>query len=125
MENPENTIAMLHRLRELGVQLHIDDFGTGYSSLAYLQRFPVDVMKIDRSFVRHIDRPENAEIVRTIVALAHNLEMKVTAEGVETAEQLAQLQHLRCEHAQGYYLSRPLVAQAAEDLLRPPTEKVA
>jgi EAL domain-containing protein (putative c-di-GMP-specific phosphodiesterase class I) len=114
MENPEATIAMLHRLKELGVQLNIDDFGTGYSSLAYLQRFPVDTMKIDRSFIARIgENPENEEIVRTIVALAHNLNMKVTAEGIETAEQLARLEQLECENAQGYFLSRPLDSAAA------------
>jgi diguanylate cyclase (GGDEF)-like protein/PAS domain S-box-containing protein len=118
MENPESTILMLQRLKALGIQLHIDDFGTGYSSLAYLQRFPVDTMKIDRSFIsRMAEDPENAEIVRTIVTLAHNLNMKVTAEGIETAEQLAQLQGLKCENAQGYFLSRPLDGAAATEIL--------
>jgi diguanylate cyclase (GGDEF)-like protein/PAS domain S-box-containing protein len=119
MENPETTVAMLLRLKDLGIQLNIDDFGTGYSSLAYLQRFPVDTMKIDRSFVARIGLdPENVEIVRTIVALAHNLNMKVTAEGIETEEQLAQLQQLQCENAQGYFLSRPMDSSAATELLR-------
>jgi diguanylate cyclase (GGDEF)-like protein/PAS domain S-box-containing protein len=118
MENPESTILMLQRLKALGIQIHIDDFGTGYSSLAYLQRFPVDTMKIDRSFIaRMSEDAENAEIVRTIIALAHNLNMKVTAEGIETAEQLAQLQGLKCENAQGYFLSRPLDGAAATEIL--------
>jgi diguanylate cyclase (GGDEF)-like protein/PAS domain S-box-containing protein len=119
MENPQSAIEMLQRLKDLGVQLNIDDFGTGYSSLAYLQRFPIDTMKIDRSFISGMcDNPENAEIVRTIVSLAHNLNLKVTAEGIETPEQLAQLQDLQCENAQGYYLSRPLPSDKATDLLR-------
>jgi len=114
MENPEATISMLHRLKTIGVQLNIDDFGTGYSSLAYLQRFPVDAMKIDRSFIARIGQdPENIEIVKTIIALAHNLNMKVTAEGIETSEQLAHLEGLSCENAQGYYLSRPVMSGAA------------
>ncbi len=119
MDNPESAIIMLERLKKLGVQLNIDDFGTGYSSLAYLQRFPVDTMKIDRSFVSKMsESPENAEIVRTIVALAHNLNMKVTAEGIETAEQLAQINCLECENAQGYFLSRPVRGEAATQLLQ-------
>ena len=119
MDNPETTVGMLQRLKDLGIQLNIDDFGTGYSSLAYLQRFPVDTMKIDRSFIARIGvDPENAEIVRTIVALAHNLNMKVTAEGIETQEQLTQLQDLHCENAQGYFLSRPMDSAAATEWLR-------
>jgi len=118
MGDPESAILMLLRLRDLGVKLNIDDFGTGYSSLAYLQRFPVDTMKIDRSFVSRMhEAPENAEIIRTIVALAHALNIQVTAEGIETAEQLAQLQILKCENAQGYFLSRPVPSQAATQLM--------
>ncbi len=118
MENPEATITMLHRIKALGVKINIDDFGTGYSSLAYLQRFPVDTMKIDRSFVARMGQDaESVEIIRTIIALAHNLNMKVTAEGIETAEQLEQLQNLRCENAQGFYLSRPLDQAAATKVL--------
>lgn len=119
MESPETTITMLKRLKALGVQINIDDFGTGYSSLAYLQRFPVDTMKIDRSFVSRIGNDtESVEIIRTIIALAHNLNMKVTAEGIETAEQLQQLQELQCENAQGFFLSRPLDCAAATEILR-------
>jgi diguanylate cyclase (GGDEF)-like protein len=119
MDNPQSAIDMLQRLKDLGVQLNIDDFGTGYSSLAYLQRFPVDTMKIDRSFIAGMCKnPENAEIVRTIVALAHNLNLKVTAEGIETPEQLAQLHQLNCENAQGYYISRPLAPDKATELLQ-------
>jgi diguanylate cyclase (GGDEF)-like protein/PAS domain S-box-containing protein len=126
MEHPETAILMLERLKDLGVKLNIDDFGTGYSSLAYLQRFPVDTMKIDRSFVnRMTEGPESAEIVKTIVALAHNLNMNVTAEGIETAEQLAQLKGLDCENAQGYFLSRPVEADAAAKFLRESRETEA
>ena len=119
MEHPEQTIKTLQQLKSLGVKIHIDDFGTGYSSLAYLQRFPVDTMKIDRSFITRIgDNPENGEIVRTIIALAHNLNMNVTAEGIETPAQLAHLTSLNCESAQGYFLSRPIHADEATDMLR-------
>jgi EAL domain-containing protein (putative c-di-GMP-specific phosphodiesterase class I) len=118
MENPEATIATLHRLRALGVQLNIDDFGTGYSSLMYLQRFPVDTMKIDRSFVSRLAQDtENGEIVKTIIHLAHSLNMKVTAEGIESQEQLSHLRKLHCENAQGYLFSKPLHAGAAGELL--------
>ncbi|HTW95279.1 MAG TPA: EAL domain-containing protein [Tepidisphaeraceae bacterium] len=118
MENAEHAAAALKRLKSVGVKVHIDDFGTGYSSLAYLHKFPVDTMKIDRSFVSRLDsQPENAEIIRTIVALAHSLKMSVTAEGVETAEQLTQIKNLACENGQGFLLSKPLTAEAAGDLL--------
>ena len=119
MVNPEAAINMLRRLKELGVKLNIDDFGTGYSSLSYLQQFPVDTMKIDRSFVsRMTESPENMEIVKTIIELAHNLKMNVTAEGIETADQLSQLKGLECENAQGYFLSRPVDSKSATEMLR-------
>ena len=102
------------RLKALGVQLHIDDFGTGYSSLSYLQHLPTDTLKIDRSFIDRLClNHEGEELVRTIVAMAHNLGMKVVAEGVETAEQLGLLVALGCEYVQGYYFSKPLEAAAA------------
>jgi diguanylate cyclase (GGDEF)-like protein/PAS domain S-box-containing protein len=114
MENAESAAAMLGELKALGVKLHIDDFGTGYSSLSYLHRFPVDELKIDRLFVgRMAVDIESSEIVATIVQLAHNLGMGVTAEGVETVEQFAKLRALSCEYGQGYYFSRPLVAERA------------
>jgi EAL domain-containing protein (putative c-di-GMP-specific phosphodiesterase class I) len=119
MERPEQTIQMLKRLKALGIQINIDDFGTGYSSLAYLQRFPVDTMKIDRSFISRLDgSAEDAEIVSTIIALAHNLNMKVTAEGIETPAQLAQLANLKCENGQGFFLSKPMPSGAATAVLR-------
>jgi diguanylate cyclase (GGDEF)-like protein/PAS domain S-box-containing protein len=118
MENIETATGMLRELRDIGVQLAIDDFGTGYSSLSYLHRFPIDTLKIDRSFVtRMTDNTENAEIVRTIVVLAQNLGMDVVAEGVETNEQLALLQKLGCENGQGYYFSKPVPSDSAEKII--------
>jgi diguanylate cyclase (GGDEF)-like protein/PAS domain S-box-containing protein len=118
MENIEAATEMLRELRALGVQLAIDDFGTGYSSLSYLHRFPIDTLKIDRSFVtRMVDNSENIEIVRTIVMLAQILGMDVVAEGVETKEQLALLRKLGCENGQGYYFSRPATPTDAEKII--------
>jgi diguanylate cyclase (GGDEF)-like protein len=118
MDNAEEAITMFKRLRTLGVQLSIDDFGTGYSSLSYLQRFPLNYLKIDRSFVsRMTETSDNAEIVKTIVTLAHNLGIKVIAEGVETEEQKRQLCALGCEYAQGYLFSRPVPPSSVMQLL--------
>ncbi|MEP0783228.1 EAL domain-containing protein [Trichocoleus sp. DQ-A1] len=118
MENAESAIATLLQLKKLGVQIYIDDFGTGYSSLSYLHRFPIDTLKIDRSFVgRMSSDSENWEIVRTIITLAHNLGLDVVAEGVETAEQLAQLRTLQCEYGQGYFFSRPLDVASVETFM--------
>ncbi|HEX8136802.1 MAG TPA: EAL domain-containing protein [Pyrinomonadaceae bacterium] len=118
MENIEMTTALLWKLRELGLRLSIDDFGTGYSSLSYLHRFPIDTLKIDRSFVsRMVDNNENKEIVRTIVMLAQNLGMDVVAEGVETKAQLEELRQLECENGQGYLFSKPMVMKAAEKII--------
>src|SRR5687767_1964814 len=109
MENAEGATAMFKQLRALGVQLSIDDFGTGYSSLSYLHRFPVNYLKIDRSFVsRMTEANDNAEIVRTIATLARNLGLEVIAEGVETQEQYQQLKALGCEYGQGYLFSYPV-----------------
>ena len=118
MENAEAASAVLVRLRALGVQLAIDDFGTGYSSLSYLHQFPVNTLKIDRSFVMRMgDSGENSEIVRAILTLAANLGMDVTAEGVETKGQLAQLKAMRCPYGQGYLFSKPMTAAAAGALI--------
>jgi diguanylate cyclase (GGDEF)-like protein/PAS domain S-box-containing protein len=118
MENVDTAIDMLTQLRNLGVGLSIDDFGTGYSSLSYLHRFPIDTLKIDRSFVTQMtNNSENAEIVRTIVTLARSLDMAVVAEGVETADQLRQLGDLGCDYGQGYLFSRPVGAGPAAELL--------
>ena len=118
MENAGEATARIRQLRDLGVELYLDDFGTGYSSLSYLHRFPVDTLKIDRSFISRMGaRDKDSEIVRTIVELAHNLHMEVIAEGVETEEQLSHLKALQCEYGQGYYFSKPLDAKSAERLI--------
>jgi diguanylate cyclase (GGDEF)-like protein/PAS domain S-box-containing protein len=118
MENVDTATGMLKRIRELGVKLSIDDFGTGYSSLSCLPRFPIDTLKIDRSFVGQMsDNAENAEIVRTIVMLARTLGMDVVAEGVETNEQLELLKALDCELGQGFLFSEALDSACIEDSL--------
>jgi len=109
IENSENAAELLRRLKNLGVQLSIDDFGTGYSSLGYLHRFPVDTIKIDRSFIGRIgEASEDIEIVRAIMSLAENMGMDVVAEGIETLGQLGKLQTLNCQYGQGYLFSRPV-----------------
>jgi diguanylate cyclase (GGDEF)-like protein/PAS domain S-box-containing protein len=119
MSDVTPAVELLHRMKSLGVKLSIDDFGTGYSSFSYLSRFPIDVLKIDRSFVNDISHDANdAAIVASIIALAHNLRLSVIAEGVETAEQLDYLRHQGCDEMQGYYFSRPLPAPEFEQLLR-------
>jgi predicted signal transduction protein with EAL and GGDEF domain len=119
MTNLEFIIEMLHELRAMGVGISVDDFGTGYSSLSYLKRFPIDGVKIDRSFVRDLATdPNDAAIVTTIIAMAHNLGVKVIAEGVETEEQLDFLRARGCNEFQGYLLSRPVTVKAFEKLLR-------
>ena len=98
--------------------MSIDDFGTGYSSLSRLSRIPVDTLKIDRAFISHMDSdPESLEIVRSIIMLAHNLGLKVVAEGTETETHINLLKHLNCEMAQGYFYSRPVDSQAITRML--------
>lgn len=118
MDQGEQTINKLAQLRARNIQLSIDDFGQGYSSLSYLHRFPINILKIDRAFVNQMtDGGENIEIVRTIVMLAHTLNMSVVAEGVETEQQVEILKKLGCEFGQGYLFSRPLPAIAAEQAI--------
>jgi diguanylate cyclase (GGDEF)-like protein/PAS domain S-box-containing protein len=118
MEDPEGCAETLNALREIGIKVHIDDFGTGHSSLSLMYSFPINALKIARSFIHRMGpQGENAEIVRTIVLLARDYGMQVIAEGVETSEQLAVLRSLKCPYAQGYYFAQPLKADAAEDLL--------
>ena len=113
MNDVSNAIEVMNALRALGVLLSIDDFGTGYSSLAYLKRFPISVLKVDQSFVRDLDKDEDSRmIVVSIIGLAHNLKLKVVAEGVETESQFDYLRSLGCNEIQGYYFSRPLDAPA-------------
>lgn len=118
MENASSAATLLQQLKALGVQLCIDDFGTGYSSLSRLHQFPIDTLKIDRSFIRTMTSGgENAEIVQAILTLSQNLEMEVVAEGVETDEQLQQLRELHCEYGQGYFFAKPLNSNAAAALI--------
>jgi diguanylate cyclase (GGDEF)-like protein len=118
MENAEHTINMLLKLKQIGVKLSIDDFGTGYSSLSYLHRLPFDTLKIDRSFVNRVgENGEQSEILQTIISLAKNLKMRVIAEGIETAPQLAVLRNLGCDYGQGYLMARPKGKEETENLL--------
>lgn len=118
IENTKTVTEMILQLRNLGIRLSMDDFGTGYSSLSYLHNFPIHTLKIDRSFISNKGEVGDNEIVRTIIMLARNLGLDVVAEGVETAEQLAYLQALDCEYAQGFLFSRPLDPNVVETKLR-------
>jgi len=111
MANPSDGLTILTELDRMGVTLAIDDFGTGYSSLAYLKRLPVDELKIDKSFVTDMEENDNdAVIVRSTIDLAHNLGLKVTAEGVETQAAWDTLEILGCDCSQGYFMGRPMPA---------------
>ncbi|RYD96784.1 MAG: EAL domain-containing protein, partial [Sphingobacteriales bacterium] len=123
MVNTDRTISALRSLRDEGVRISIDDFGTGYSSLAYLRRFPIDKVKIDKAFINDITKnPDDAAIVNAIIQMSHSLRLSVIAEGVETAEQLAYLREHGCDEAQGFYFSKPEPAEAAA--MRLSTERV-
>jgi len=118
MADPAAAAEMLQHIKSLGVRLAIDDFGTGYSSLSYLHRFPLDTLKIDRSFISGaVDGSEGMEIARTIMPMAKNLRLDVVAEGVETIEQVGLLRRLQCKYAQGYYFSKPLAPEEVPPLL--------
>jgi len=110
MDNPEQATAALSELRAIGTQIAVDDFGTGYSSLSHLQRFPVDVLKIDKSFIDALDGsdPGSSALVIAIIGLARSLHLGVVAEGIEREDQLEQLIRFGCDYAQGYLLARPL-----------------
>ncbi|MEE4102906.1 EAL domain-containing protein [Pseudomonas viridiflava] len=119
MENTSHTITTLQTLKNMGVRISIDDFGTGYSSLAYLRRFPIDKLKIDIAFIREVtSNPQDAAIARAIIELAHSLDLKVIAEGVETPEQRAFLTENHCDQIQGYLVSKPLPLDELELYLR-------
>jgi diguanylate cyclase (GGDEF)-like protein len=119
VEHAEKVIDLLHQLRGLGLKLSIDDFGTGYSSLAYLKRFPINKLKIDQSFVRHLGADsQDAAIVQAVISLGHNLGIDVIAEGVESEAQRELLRHWGCDEIQGYFYGRPMPADAAADFIR-------
>ena len=120
MKSLGSTITTLHGLKRIGVGIAIDDFGTGHSSLGYLRDFPVHVLKVDRSFVRDLTTdPKDAAVVAAIIGLAHTLDLEVTAEGVETEEQLAFLREHGCDEYQGYLFSKPVPAKAIARMLSP------
>jgi diguanylate cyclase (GGDEF)-like protein/PAS domain S-box-containing protein len=118
MADPSAAVEMLEKIKSLGIHLAIDDFGTGYSSLSYLHRFPLDTLKIDRSFISGMgDQGEGIEIARTILPMANNLRLDVVAEGIETVQQVSLLKKLQCKYGQGYYFSKPLSAEGITTLL--------
>lgn len=118
MQNAERAIEILQRFRDMGTLVSIDDFGTGYSSLGYLKSFPIDSLKIDRSFVRDVPHDsDDVAITQAIIAMAHSLNLKVIAEGVENAEQLEFLREQGCDQVQGYLMSPPVSAEEFSRLL--------
>lgn len=119
LEATDDTRLQLDQLKELGLTLAMDDFGTGYSSLSYLKKFPIDIIKIDRSFIKDIpDNQNDMEITSAVIAMAHNLKLKVVAEGIETAAQLAFLRRHRCDVGQGYLFDRPIPGAELERALK-------
>lgn len=119
MENLDDNIKTLYELREKGVHISIDDFGTGYSSLSYMSKLPINALKIDRSFISDmLDNPDDTSIVSAVITLAHSLDLKVVAEGVETLEQANLLKLLKCDQFQGYLFSPPIPSLDIESMLR-------
>ena len=109
MQNVENAVMTMEKLRELGFHIHIDDFGTGYSSLSYLHRFPITALKIDKMFISKLSESgENSEIITSIVSLANSLNLQVIAEGLELTHQLSHMKEMQCEFGQGYLFSKPM-----------------
>lgn len=125
IESPGDFLKVLGDLKKLGVKLSMDDFGSGYSSLNYLRRFPIDYLKIDQSFIRELHSKNESTIVQAIIALGHALNLEIVAEGVETSEQLSQLKRDDCDNIQGYYCSRPLLAEKVPDFLNGELGRVA
>ena len=118
MDDSQTVLDILGQLKQLGARLAIDDFGTGYSSLSYLHRFPVDILKIDRSFVERLSRTsDNAELARTIVRLGQSLQLQTVAEGVEDSAQFLALRRMGCDVGQGFYFGRPMEGDAMGRLL--------
>lgn len=125
IENPETATTILQQLKALHVQIHVDDFGTGYSSLSYLHRFPIDTLKIDRSFIHRLNAEgENSEIIRAVITLAQNLSMNVIAEGIERPDQVRRLMLMGCSLGQGFHFSHPVPGELARRLLDIPTWKI-
>jgi EAL domain-containing protein (putative c-di-GMP-specific phosphodiesterase class I) len=123
MRNPERALAVLEAVKRMGVRLAIDDFGVGYSSLTHLKRFPIDTLKVDRSFIRDIPQdPEDKAIAEAIIAMGKSLNLTVVAEGVETAEQHGFLREHACDEMQGYYFSKPVPGERFAELLRQSVE---
>ena len=119
MHDPKTAIAVLSELRQLGVKIDIDDFGTGYSSLSCLHEFPIDVLKIDRTFIANLKRVRDfAALLHAVLTLADNLGLQVVAEGIEDADQLTLLQALGCEYGQGYFFAKPMPAEEIENFVR-------
>jgi EAL domain-containing protein (putative c-di-GMP-specific phosphodiesterase class I) len=119
MTDTEESIKWMNSIRELGIDFSVDDFGTGYSSLSYLKRLPVDVLKIDRSFIKDLmTNPEDSSLIETIIAIGRSQRLRVVAEGVEEVNQLNFLHQLQCDSVQGYYYSKPLPAKEFAELLQ-------
>jgi EAL domain-containing protein (putative c-di-GMP-specific phosphodiesterase class I) len=118
MQDPQSTIAVLHALKDLGIRLTLDDFGTGYSSLSYLKRFPIDALKIDKSFVKGLcTNSDDSKLVSAVINLGRSFHLRVIAEGIETREQFLALQAQDCAEGQGYYFERPIPADEFAKLL--------